>query len=360
MAKRYTRIKGEDKPQNVIRLPRIGKIRLGIKKVSKSGKEYPTEVDYFVVPEEVQARYGKEPKILPVMIPVENEEMFLRQYYGCYGGNQKLKCQGDGETAARRDENGSIEEIKCPSPDNCDFGKKNKCSARTDMMFVLPDINCGACYQLSTGSINSDIDIRSGIEMAKYLFGRISWVPMEIRREEMKIPDPATGKMQTHWPVKLYPTASIAQTNAIRSDTKRILDRQQNFVLDEPVMEGVMTDTPIEVIDDEPETGTKGLPEGQAPASEPEAPPTEGGQREAKKEAPAAAQVAQTTDSGETANDTKPSAKKDPFLEAMAEQKTRVGEEAYYRVLGGHGYKKANEIIDRKKQVVVFYDLVAL
>ena len=43
-------------------LPRIGKIRLGIKKKHSNGREYPAATDYFVCPPEVQAIYGPEPK----------------------------------------------------------------------------------------------------------------------------------------------------------------------------------------------------------------------------------------------------------------------------------------------------------
>ncbi|MBI5643312.1 MAG: hypothetical protein HY954_07540 [Deltaproteobacteria bacterium] len=262
---KFSKIKG-DTPRSIIRLPRLGKLRLGVKKVSaKSGKEYPTETDFFVCPPEVQAVFGAEPKTLRVMIPVEDEEMFLRQYYAVYGGNQRIKCQGDGEQAERRDDNGQVEQLPCPSPEKCAFGQKFKCSARTDIMLVLPDVNCGGTYQISTGSVNSDIDIRSGLEMARHLFGRVSWVPMQIAREEKKIPDPATGKMQSHWPVKLYPVATIAETNAIRADTKRILDRQQNFALEEPVIEGPMADTPTVVVEgDIPDAATAMLPAATA------------------------------------------------------------------------------------------------
>lgn len=237
----FTRIKGADKPQNIIRLPRLGKIRLGIKKTAQSGKEYPAETDYFVVPDEIKAKFGDKPKTLPVMIAVEDEEKSLRQYYACYGSNQKIKCQGDGELAARRDDKGKVFEVECPSPESCDFAKQFKCHARIDIMLVLPDINMGGCYQLSSGSVNTDIDLRSGLEMARYLFGRISWVPMMITREERKIPDPETGKMQTHWPVRLYPVATVSEVNQIRGDTKRIIERQQQFALPEPVIEGEFT-----------------------------------------------------------------------------------------------------------------------
>ena len=175
------------------------------------------------------------------MLPVEDDGMFLRQYYAVYGSNQKLKCQGDGETAERRDDKGKISQISCPSPEGCDFAKKFGCRARIDLMVVLPDVNCGGVYQLSSGSINTDIDIRSGIEMARHVFGRISWVPMMLKREDRKIPDPETGKMMTHWPVSLYPQASVSEVNQIREDTKRILDRQAKYSLPEPVIEGEFT-----------------------------------------------------------------------------------------------------------------------
>jgi len=249
---KFTRIVGENRPHNILRLPLIGKIRLGIKKVSaKSGKEYPTETDYFVCPPEVTRVYGDHPRMLPVMLPVENEEMFLRQFYACYGANQKIKCMGNGEVCERRNGDNRKKELPCPHPENCEYGKENKCHARTVIQVVLPDVNMGGVYQLSTGSINSDIDIRSGIEMSKSLFGRISWVPMVLQREEKKIPDPATGAMQTHWPVKLYPSASIEQANAIRQDNNRILAHQERLALPEPDIEGAKDDTPTEIIDAE-------------------------------------------------------------------------------------------------------------
>ncbi len=262
---KFMRIKGEDKPQNIIRLPRLGKIRLGIKKVAQSGKEYPVEVDYFVVPDELKSKFGEKPKTLPVMIAVEDEEKSLRQYYACYGSSQKIKCQGDGEFAERRDDKGKIFQVTCPSPPDCDFAKQFKCHARIDIMLVLPDVNMGGCYQLSSGSVNTDIDLRSGLEMARYLFGRISWVPMMITREERKIPDPETGKMQTHWPVRLYPTATVSEVNQIRSDTNRIIERQERFALPEPIIEGEFRNG-----DDD---NREGAPEVNPPPPEVKTPP---------------------------------------------------------------------------------------
>lgn len=247
---------------------------MGIKQISKkTGNEYPVEVDHFVVDDEVKAKFGPQPKTLPVMLPVENEEMILRQSYRVYGGNQRLLCQGDGENAERRIDN-QTEKMPCPGPTACDFAKdpkhpgKLRCTARTDLMLVIPSIHMGAVYQLTTGSINSDIDIRSGLEMARHLFGRISWVPMEITREERKIADPETGKMNTHWPVRLYPIATIEQVNELRRDTQRILDVTSTYALPEPTVEGPEEDTPVEYIDEDIDKNVAG-PKEPAPAPPP-------------------------------------------------------------------------------------------
>ena len=256
----FTKIKN-DPSRTVLRLPRLGKIRLGIKKLSaKSGKEYPVETDYFVVPKEVQALYGPEPKQLPVMIPTENEDMFLRQYYAVYAGNQKLLCQGDGETAERRAMKtigkeqvvAGIEKMACPGPDDCDFAKEKGCKARTDLMVILPEVSMGGAWQLSTGSTVSDIDIRSGLEMARAMVGRIAWIPMLLERTPVKIPDPKTGKMNTHHTVRLIPAIDLKSLNAIRQDNQRVAEWSKRYALPEPVVEGPEDDTPIDIVESMP------------------------------------------------------------------------------------------------------------
>ena len=269
----YTKIKN-DPSRVTLRLPRLGKIRLGIKKLSaKSGKEYPVETDYFVVPKEVQALYGPEPTQLPVMIPTENEEMFLRQYYAVYGSSQKLWCQGDGETAERRvfktvgkeQVAAGIEKMPCPGPDDCDFAKEKGCKARTDLMVILPEVSMGGCWQLSTGSTVSDIDIRSGLEMARTMVGRIAWIPMLLERTPVKIPDPNTGKMNTHHTVRLIPAIDLKSLPALRQDNQRIADWSKRYALPEPQIEGPEDDTPIDVVAEMPgEVESTGEPKESA------------------------------------------------------------------------------------------------
>lgn len=243
----FTKIKGDDKPQNIVRLPRLGKIRLGIKKKSmKTGNEYPTETNYFVCPDEVKEVFGDKPTTLNIMIPVEDQSKFLRQYYACYKSNQMIDCIGDGEQAERRANDNEI--VECPSPKDCEYGEKRKCTARMDLMIVLPDVNMGGVYQISTGSINSSIDVRSGLEMAKFIYGRTAWVPMQLSRVEKKIKDPSTGKMMTHWPMKLNTVGTISQVTEMKKSL--LTSVGDAFMLPEPVIEGPMEDTPIVMVDD--------------------------------------------------------------------------------------------------------------
>ena len=66
-------IKGiSDRP----RLPRLGKIRLGIKVEEEGKKPYPRAVDYFVCPPEVQAVLGEKPRSLPIAFPTDDPDQW--------------------------------------------------------------------------------------------------------------------------------------------------------------------------------------------------------------------------------------------------------------------------------------------
>ena len=72
----------------VRRLPRLGKIRMGIKVKNAAGIEHPQKTDYFVVPPEVAKVYGDKPKSLDIIIPVEDDDKWAAQYYKLYSMTQ--------------------------------------------------------------------------------------------------------------------------------------------------------------------------------------------------------------------------------------------------------------------------------
>lgn len=228
----FTRIKG---PFSLTRrLPRLGKIRLG-KKVQKLGAagqpiEYPTETEFFVVPEEVAAIYGPTPTELDVLLPHEDPHVVFPQQYAMYGQNSGLKCHGDGQVARRRDaETGEWTERTCP----CDFLKtalnpKGPCSERATLMVLLPRVSVAGCYQITTSSFHSTVAINSALDYIRGLAGRIAFVPLTLRR--VKRETHFNQKKQTHYTLELVLAASLAEIKRLRSDPQSLMIPAQSLL----------------------------------------------------------------------------------------------------------------------------------
>lgn len=186
------------------RLPRLGKIHLGIKKTNEKGVEYPSAVDYFVCPLEVQAVFGEQPKELRILIPVEDEERWASQYYRCYSKTRGLICKGDGINATRMvdSETGAIADSKskkvvmkdmtCQGRECPEYNKQ--CHEVMNLQFLLPEVAGLGIWQIDTGSINSIRNINSASELIKRIYGRISMIPLILTVEPHSVQDPDSGK----------------------------------------------------------------------------------------------------------------------------------------------------------------------
>lgn len=160
------------------RLPRLGKIRLGVKVEGQKSK-YPKAMDYFVCPPEVQKVYGEKPKSLDIMFPVEDENIFFQQFYKRYS-KSGLVCKGDGETAVKLDrETGELQEISC-DPNECEWYNKKHCRMLASLQFMLPKVPGVGVYQIDTSSYHSIVNINSTIEMVRAVCGRIRMIPLRL------------------------------------------------------------------------------------------------------------------------------------------------------------------------------------
>ncbi|MCK9196013.1 MAG: hypothetical protein M0P16_03440 [Syntrophales bacterium] len=224
----FTRIKDLSDKR---RLPRLGKIRLGVKAVSaKGGKEYPREVNYFVVPPEVEKVYGDKPTELDVMFPLNDIESVFPQSYKWYGGSRGLKCIGNGECAMRLDEKTqSMRERPCP----CELLEQGVCQRRAHLMVMLPKVSMGGIYQFDMGSYHSIIDINSGLDFVQALVGRFAMVPLKLRRVPRETN--ANGKKTIHYPLQIVLTdADVESVNGLRDDNRRVLTAASRLALAPP------------------------------------------------------------------------------------------------------------------------------
>ncbi|MEW6542451.1 MAG: hypothetical protein AB1411_02445 [Nitrospirota bacterium] len=222
----FTTVKGLS---DRIRLPRLGKIRLGIKVIGQNG-EYPKDVPYFVVPPEVARIYGNEPTALDIMFPVNDRNLIFPQAFKYYGSSKGLKCIGNGEQALRVDpQTGGQKPCECP----CSLLETKECQLRANLMVILPKVNMGGVYQIDSTSYHTVVDINSGIYYVENLVKRFAMVPLVLKRVPRETHP--NGQKQIHYPLQVHlENADENFVLKLRSETEAIIQRTSTLVLPAP------------------------------------------------------------------------------------------------------------------------------
>ncbi len=226
MPTKFTRLTGEvGNVSGLMRLKRLGKIRLGIKKRhAQTGKEYPSAIDsdgnpidYFVIDKDLQDALGeKKPKVIECIFASNDPEEVYQEKLALYGNTTGLKCHGNGQVAMRRQENGQWLERKCP----CEFLKtddnpKGQCTAQGHLMVVIPKVSMWGYFQLTTHSIYARAGILSSLKQLQETVGRIAFIPLRLSR----VPQDITykGHSKTHYIVGFDPALNYAQTVELKA-----------------------------------------------------------------------------------------------------------------------------------------------
>jgi hypothetical protein len=221
----FTRINGLS---NRRRYPIIGKIRLGIRALGKSGS-YPVETPYFVVPKEVQELYGEKPTELDVMFPSNNPDLIFPQSLRWYGNSHGLKCIGNRKQAQRLNERTfRFEPRECP----CELLEKGECSERAQLLVMLPRISMAGLYQIDIGSSNSMIDINSYFDWMNTHIGRFAMIQLKLRRVPRHMVH--KGQPRTHYPLALRFDGSAADIEELKKLNAEILSKLGSIEVQEP------------------------------------------------------------------------------------------------------------------------------
>lgn len=223
---------------DTVRLPRLGKIHLGIRDPERG---YPTKTEYFVLPKDhpdyaaIVKIFGDKPKELHVVIPVEDEEVWATQYYKAYTRTHGLVCKGDGDNAIRMvDVNTktfpdkdtatmAMLDMTCAGKE-CSEYKAKKCQETMNLRFMLPEIPGLGVWQIDTGSINSILNINSCAKMIKNAYGRISMIPLKLTLEPTQVNNPEDGKKQMVYTMHLRTNVTMLQlAEAARTQAKGLM-----------------------------------------------------------------------------------------------------------------------------------------
>jgi len=168
-------------PGSKPKIEATAKVRIGVKKTSQSGKEYPAAVDYFV-----GDGIDGQPKTLEVaFVHADVDDAFstgLEWWIKSKAGANTLACYtkdgGDNPTAYRLDKmldegqeaigppmgHGRLP-IACPARD-CQHLKAKKCKPMGRLVFTIPSLS-SAVYQLDTKSWNSVEKLTGALQHAR-------------------------------------------------------------------------------------------------------------------------------------------------------------------------------------------------
>jgi len=190
-------------------MPRLGKIRLGIKVEVPGKNPYPKATDYFNVPEEIKELVGNTPKKLNIMFPTEKTDEFAQQWLRCYSFTQGLICKGDGSTAIRKIdvETGDVarhtteewvfKQWGC-DPDTCEQYLEKQCRRVMNLLFFMPDVPGFGVWQLDTTSFYSIVNINSCVDLIRRICGRISFIPLTLSLEPLEVTPLGIKKKTVH------------------------------------------------------------------------------------------------------------------------------------------------------------------
>jgi len=196
---------------DIVRLPRLGKVRLGIKVTGEGAKSpYPRATDYFVCPPEVQAEYGEKPTELEVMFPTDEPNQFAQQWLRRYSLTQGLVCIGNGEICRRKVDAATgdfaghrtehwewKDELPC-DPQECPEYLQKRCRRIMNLQFLLPKVPGLGVWQIDTSSFYSIININSMVRLLKAALGRCSMIPVTLALGPIEVSPAGEKKKKVH------------------------------------------------------------------------------------------------------------------------------------------------------------------
>jgi len=236
---------------DIRRMPRLGKIHLGIKIKKPEKNPYPRATNYFVVPDEIKEYVGSTPKMLPIMFPTEKVDEFAQQWLRCYSFTQGLICKGDGRTATRKVdvETGAIASHttqewvfkECPcNPDTCpeyigdaEKGIKPQCRRVINLLFLMPSVPGVGVWQLDTSSFYSIANINSCVDLIRRICGRISFIPLTLSLPPERVLLPALAEEEA--PEDLYPQETAGPEAQKETPPPELEEKTPNDVIEDDV-----------------------------------------------------------------------------------------------------------------------------
>lgn len=232
------------------RLPVIGKIRLGIRKETANGVEYPESVEHFVLhdAEELIKVYGDKPTELDAFFLTDNLEEAIPHWLKWYSAGKKdktgkviggdLNCYGTGPDVQEIiDEAGEVTMQEVPGiahyvkmkdpltkiiptrpckgekcPDYYDAKGRAQCGPTMKVNIMVPLASMAGIYEIDTKSVVSIGRFVSQLNLLKEQFGFIRNIPFKIYRDPVSLGNPKQpGQKKIHYILSIKVNESFKQ-----------------------------------------------------------------------------------------------------------------------------------------------------
>lgn len=235
---RNSRIIRKEAGQTASRLPLIGNVRIGEKRVSqKTGKEYPVSLDYFIATGDYAAKFNeafpeKPTKIQIVFISDDNFQSCFEEWDGRNSEGRRAGY-GDGETFHLW--NGGQYEPTTDRARMDDYTKKMGVTWKPvlTLHFIIPAIRgIFGCWKFSTsGDKSSMVAIRTMFDEIKAQAGTVVNIPFDLTVKKVKGNKPGD---KTNFPVvSLVPNISTENMEQLREFMNTGMDLKKIGMLTE-------------------------------------------------------------------------------------------------------------------------------
>ena len=219
----------------------IGKIKIGEKRKTDAGKEYPASLDYFRPDTQPQYEqlffdaYGQKPNKLTILFLSNEIGDVCRNFYELRNNAGKVAAYGDGVTfnVTTNQGDGAIKYVETTPDDPEKWMNEQERTAGGKwretliLRFALPEIPVLGLWEFRTHGQNSTIkNIVGAIEAVKQLANRIALIPFDLTVQ--KVTGDKAGSKNNYPVVGLVANISAANMEKIAA-----LPQSLNFILTE-------------------------------------------------------------------------------------------------------------------------------
>ena len=231
------RIVRPEQGQSLLELPEIGRLHIGMKQKSQSGKEYPVSVDYFIpsgkYAELFNKAMGEKPQTISIVFPDDDPEKVCNERYEYRDNAGALVARGDGKIFEVWDGKKyapySIEQY----PDiMAQIAAKNPTKRGAEnwditltLRFVIPAVrNVVGVWQFTTkGKASSIKNIRNSFDGVQTMWGTVFGTVFDLSVQFAKSNKPGDNSR--------YPVVSLIANNNRVPEIREIMQPKENLSL---------------------------------------------------------------------------------------------------------------------------------